>query len=254
MEDEKDLVRSQFARNAEAYARSRTHATGRDLEQMVTLAALTGSEAVLDVSTGAGHTALAFAPRVQRVVASDLTPEMLETARRLAAARRAGNIEFVQADVEALPFPDASFDRVTCRIAAHHYPSLSRAVREMARVLRPRGRLLAEDNYSPQPEVADRFINALEKVRDPSHVRAWSLVEWAGAFTAAGVQARVAAQFESPVDFEDWVARTQTAGDNIAVLRGMLQTAPPECRITFGIGTDPLRFHLHKAIWVAEKA
>lgn len=250
---EKDLVRAQFGRNAEAYAASRAHASGPGLQQLLTLAAPAGTEELLDVSTGAGHTALTFAPHVRRVVACDLTPEMLDTARRLADRAGARNIEFAVADAEALPFPAASFDLVTCRIAAHHYPHPRLAVQEMARVLRPGGKLLIEDNYAPEPAIADRFINTLEKLRDPSHVRAWTMAEWAETLAAAGVQARVAATFTTPVEFDDWVARSQTPGEDVALLRSMLQTAPAPCQAIFRIESDPLRFVLHKAIWLAEK-
>lgn len=253
MTGEQDMARSQFGKNADAYANSNIHATGSGLQHLLSLAAPFGTEVLLDVSTGAGHTAFTFAPRVQRIIASDLTPEMLGVARRLAAERGLHNIEFTLADVEALPFPDSSFDLVTCRIAAHHYPNLPQAVQEMARVLRFGGKLLVEDNYAPAQETADRFINAVEKMRDPSHVRAWSLAEWSEAFSKAGLEARVAQQSESPVEFEDWVKRAQTPGENVAVLRGMLQMAPPVCQTTFSIKLDPLQFNLHKVIWVAEK-
>ncbi len=132
-------VRQQFARSAALYATSAVHARGKDLEVVVRLACPSPTDVVLDVSTGAEHTALALSPHVARVVATDLIPEMLEVARGLAHERKAANVEFQEADVLALPVADASFDLVTCRAAAHHYPELLRPVREMARVLRPGG-------------------------------------------------------------------------------------------------------------------
>jgi ubiquinone/menaquinone biosynthesis C-methylase UbiE len=158
-------VREQFGRSAELYATSAVHAQGADLDLVVRFARPSSADLALDVSTGAGHTALALAPRVARVVATDLTREMLAVARRLAAQRGARNVEFREADVRALPFPDRSFDLVTCRTAAHHYPELGAAVREMARVLRPGGRLVVSDTVSPPDEVADPRLRDAFAVR-----------------------------------------------------------------------------------------
>src|SRR5690349_13603617 len=98
------VVRNQFGAVASAYATSAVHAGGPDLEALVKAAAAAGTEEVLDLGCGAGHTAIALAPLVRHVVAVDLTPEMLDVARTLAETRRAKNIEFRQADATALPF------------------------------------------------------------------------------------------------------------------------------------------------------
>ncbi len=167
-------VREQFGRHAELYATSAVHARGEDLQVVVRFAEPGKGDVALDVSTGAGHTAMALAPYVARVVATDLTAQMLVVAGRLARERGFRNVVFQEADVRALPFPDGTFHIVTCRTAAHHYPDLLGPVREMARVLRPGGRLVVSDTVSPPDEVADRFLNAVEVLRDPTHVRDWT--------------------------------------------------------------------------------
>src|SRR5262245_42318632 len=121
MEDSKDLVRQQFGAHAEAYVRSAVHGHAPSLARLVEVAAPQPEWRVLDGSTGGGHAALAFAPHVREVVATDLSPEMLAAAERFAGERGAANVTFQVADAEALPFPDASFDLVTNRIALHHY-------------------------------------------------------------------------------------------------------------------------------------
>src|SRR3712207_709403 len=115
-----DPVRAQFGAVAAAYATSSYHSSGPDLAALVSAAALTGREQVLDLGCGAGHTALAVAPHAASVTAVDLTPEMLDVAARLAADRGVANVTFRAADVAALPFENASFDLVTSRVSAHH--------------------------------------------------------------------------------------------------------------------------------------
>src|SRR5712692_6666612 len=119
---------------AEAYATGE-HKSGRELQLLVDFAAPTGTERVLDIGTGAGHTALALAPRVASVVLTDPVPAMLATARRLADESGVRNAEFVEAIAERLPFRDASFEIVTTRLAAHHFDDVALAFREVARVL-----------------------------------------------------------------------------------------------------------------------
>ncbi len=246
-------VRKQFGRSAELYATSPVHARGADLEVVVRFARPEPEAVVLDVSTGAGHTALALAPHVARVVATDLTPEMLEVARRLAAQRGAKNVEFQEADVRALPFPDASFDIVTCRTAAHHYPELVGPVREMGRVLRPGGRLVVSDTVSPADEVADWFINAVETLRDSTHVRDWSVAEWQGAFSASGLALENSEEMLLEIEFQSWVERSATPPELQAVLVAMLTQAPRRLKELFRVQEPPLRFCLHKAVFVAVK-
>lgn len=246
-------VRKQFARSAELYATSPVHARGADLDVVVRFARPEPTDVALDVSTGAGHTALALAPRVARVVATDLTPEMLEVARRLAAERGVKNVEFQEADVRALPFSDASFDVVTCRTAAHHYPELQVPVREMARVLRMGGRLVVSDTVSPADEVPDRFINALETLRDSTHVRDWSVAEWQEAFAASGLTLENYEEMLLEIEFQSWVERSTTPPELQAVLVAMLTRAPRRLRELFRVQEAPLRFCLHKAVFVAVK-
>jgi ubiquinone/menaquinone biosynthesis C-methylase UbiE len=185
----KDLVQQQFGANAAAYATSAVHAKGASLARLVELVAPLGTWRALDVATGAGHTAAAFAPHVAEVVASDLTDEMLAEAAMLAAERGLANMTTTRADAEAMPFADQSFDLVTCRIAPHHFGSVAAFVGESWRVLKPGGVFGLVDNVSPDSATTpghsaaalrDAAIsyNAFEKLRDPSHGRALTTGEW----------------------------------------------------------------------------
>src|SRR5277367_1232748 len=135
-------VQSQFGAAAAAYTTSLVHNDPNALRRVVELASPKPGDAALDIATGAGHTALALAPSVARVIAYDLTREMLLETRRNAAARGLANVYTQQGPAEKLPFRDASFDIVTVRQAPHHFADVRAAVCEMARVTRTGGRVL----------------------------------------------------------------------------------------------------------------
>jgi ubiquinone/menaquinone biosynthesis C-methylase UbiE len=147
------LVEQKFGAAAADYAAFTVHAYGPSLARTVELVAPQLDWQVLDVATGAGHTALAFAPLVKHVLATDLTQEMLEQTRSLVAARGFSNVETARMDAAALAAGDETFDLVTCRHAAHHFPDPAAFVREAWRVLVPGGTFALIDNIS-QPRAA----------------------------------------------------------------------------------------------------
>jgi SAM-dependent methyltransferase len=228
-----------FAPNAEAYVTSESHASGADLARLVELAAPHSTDHALDVSTGGGHTALALAPQVGRVVASDLTPRMLAAARAHISAQLtaqvAANVDYVIADAERLPFLDETFDLVTVRIAPHHYPDAARATREMARVLKRRGRLVLIDNIAPDDPTLDHLLNDWEKRRDPSHIRSHTLAEWRDSIAQAGLRLTHEEVGRKAIDFAPWAARTQMPAADRAALEADMLAAPAEARACFAI-------------------
>jgi SAM-dependent methyltransferase len=235
----KDLVQSQFGATAESYVTSPIHASGDDLARLVELAGLRGDERVLDIATGGGHTALAFARRVGEVVASDLTPGMLQAAERFIRGQGLANVRFEPADAEALPFADAGFDIVTTRIAPHHFPNPQRYVREVARVLRPGGRFLLDDNMGPEDAELSAFIDRVERWRDPSHVRNYTIVEWRGWMEQAGLRIEHVEPLRAKrYDFADWTARMRMPEDERAALERFLLAAPPRCAEFFQITVE----------------
>ena len=236
--DVQESVRRQFGPVAAAYATSSVHASGADLEAMIEAAGLRGDERILDVAAGAGHTALAFAPRVAAVVAVDLTEAMVATGRRLADEQGIANVTFVQGDAEHLPFPDASFDRVTCRYAAHHFPRPAAVAREWARVLRPGGRLLLVDVVSPDDPAADTVLNAAEVLRDPSHVRDHTVGQWVAMLEDAGFAVDDVGRFPLRLTFDSWTDRMRTPAATAAQIRALYAGAPASVRETLAIEAD----------------
>lgn len=203
---DKQAVQAQFGANATAYITSQPHAKGASLARLVALVPAEADWDVLDIATGAGHTAFAFAPRVAHVWATDITAEMLDIARQQAQARGLANVTVDYADAEALPYPDGRFHLLTCRIAAHHFGDVTPFINEATRVLRPGGRLAVVDNVVP-PGSAGDYVNAFEKFRDPSHGRCLSMAEWHEAFLAAGLVIEHEEMLDKPMTFESWAAR-----------------------------------------------
>lgn len=201
----KDLNRTQFGANASNYATSPVHAKGASLARMVELVAPQSDWNALDVASAAGHTAFTFAPHVASVVATDLTPEMVALAAERAGELGLSNVTTQLADAEALPFDDATFDLVTCRIAPHHFPAPNTFITEAARVLRPGGIFAMVDNIVPNDEVVAQTYNDWERRRDPSHIKALSMERWASLCTDAGMTISHAETAPKRMGFQFWV-------------------------------------------------
>jgi ubiquinone/menaquinone biosynthesis C-methylase UbiE len=238
----KQLVQSQFGAAAQSYITAPHFAHGDDLARMLELAQLRGDERVLDIATGGGHTALAFARRASEVVATDLTPEMLDAAAVFAREQGATNISFELADAEALPFADQDFDIVTVRIAPHHFPNPEQFVREAARVLRPDGVLLLNDNMAPEDLELDAFMNRVEQWRDPGHVRAYRMSEWRAWLEQAGFVIESVDPLQlKHIDFAIWTERMRMPPAERAALEAWILAAPDRCIDFFRIVIEDSR-------------
>lgn len=261
------LVQQQFGAHAATYATSAVHAKGASLARVVELVVPKPDWHALDVATGAGHMALAFAARVARVVASDITPEMLEETAKLAAKDGHANVETVPADAEALPFLAASFDLVSCRIAPHHFANVPRFIGEVARVLKPGGTFALVDNIAPDIETtpgfsmealaaADVSYNLFEKLRDPSHGRALTAGAWRGLMEGTGLEVDHQEILEKSMPFGPWVRQQSVPMDRVNALRAMLDNASP-CLAAFlkpaPIDGGDVQFTLRELVLIARK-
>src|SRR5581483_10433323 len=221
----KTLVQEQFGKTAASYLTSAPHAKGASLERLVALTQPQKSWRGVDIATGGGHVAYTFAPHVARMWATDITQEMLDMVRAEAQKRGLSNIRTAYAKAEALPFEDASFDLVTCRIAPHHFDSIPDFLKEVHRVLKPGGLLALVDNVVPRGPVGD-YVNAFERFRDPSHLRAWTMEEWHVALRQATLTITHEEQIYKQMEFKSWAARHDADMQNF--LRAMLSQATAE--------------------------
>jgi SAM-dependent methyltransferase len=223
-----------FSRHARNYAASPSHAAGADLDIVEAFAAPEASDRCLDVATGPGHTALRMARTAGFVVGTDIALGMIKAARNLAAERGLANAIFHSADVAALPFADASFDLVTCRIAPHHFADLGAALHEIARVLKQDGRFVMEDSLAPDDPGAAAYLERLEKARDSTHVHTLSRTEWAAAFDAAGLAVTREDVFRKTHDFRAWLSRVGLGPDAIRrIEQDVLDTPEAVRRLLF---------------------
>jgi ubiquinone/menaquinone biosynthesis C-methylase UbiE len=233
---QKALAQQLFGKSAQEYVSSKGHAQGNDLQHMIELAKPEAHERMLDIATGGGHTALAFAPFVSEVVASDITSEMLAAAQKFIESKGINNVRFEHADAEDLPFADASFDLVSSRIAPHHFPNPQQFVNEVARVLKPGGRFILNDNMAPERFELDAFLNRFEQWRDPSHVWAAPRSEWIKRIEKSGLTVSHAEPLlRKSHEFQPWIGRLGTPITIQQQIEEWMINAPELYREVFGI-------------------
>ena len=234
-------AKEQFDRQAAHYNTQWNSWSEEVLNSMLTSAQPKPTDAVLDVATGTGFTALAFAPRVQSVIGLDVSTGMLKQAEQYAQERRITNASFQEGPAEALPFEGQSFDLVTCRIAPHHFLDVQKFLAETARVLKPGGSFVLADTTVPDnlPEAAE-WQNGVEVVRDPSHVRNYTPGEWRHMAEAAGLTVTECRTDGGgiTIPLSDWLRRAGCAPEQSAEVRRRFSEAPQSARKAFQIVTD----------------
>lgn len=234
-------VHDQFDPRAAAYLTSPVHAQGPDLLHARELvSALDGRSlaSLLDVGCGAGHLSFALAPAFKRVVAVDPSSGMLTTVVQTAAARGLPQLEVQQGSAESLPFADSTFDVVASRFSAHHWRFLEAGVREMGRVLRPGGRLLMIDTVGHEDALVDTHLQAIELLRDTSHVRNRSASQWRRLLEEAGLLDIQLAQWPLRLEFTSWAQRMRTPPARLAMIRELQRGAAREVHDELALEAD----------------
>jgi ubiquinone/menaquinone biosynthesis C-methylase UbiE len=197
-------ILDQFTRQAEGFANLAAHSRADTLLLMLDMSGTSPSDRVLDVACGPGLLACALAGRAAHVTGVDMVPAMLSRAERERAARGLTNLSFELGDARALSFPDHSFDRVITRYSFHHLTEPAVVLAEMKRVCRAGGSVTVID---ATPAIDKRAAyDAMELLRDPSHVRALTEQELHELFLSAGLTQIRKQCFELPVALEAQLA------------------------------------------------
>jgi SAM-dependent methyltransferase len=230
------VVEAQFGPRAKAYVESAVHSQGADLEAMGTLAQ--NAELALDLGAGGGHVSYALARHARRVIATDLSSEMLAAVARTAREKRLSNIETAQAPAEHLPFEDETFDFVASRFSAHHWRDFDAGLREARRTLKRGGRAAFVDVYAPGQALFDTHLQAIELLRDHSHVRDYTSAQWLDTLGRSGFAVEVCRTWRLRMDFPVWIARMQTPDVNVKAIRALQIAASTETKAHFAIEPD----------------
>ena len=232
------VVEGQFGPRAQAYVESAVHARGEDLDALEAIARLAAPARALDLGAGGGHVAYRLAAHAKAVTASDLSADMLAAVAATARARGLHNIETVTAPAERLPFEDAAFDFLGCRFSAHHWGDFEGGLREARRVLAPGAHAVFIDSVSPGPPMLDGHLQAIELLRDTSHVRDYAASEWTGALARSGFRVQASRTWRLRMDFPSWIARMRTPPDLVRAIRALQAAASAEVRTYFAVEPD----------------
>jgi ubiquinone/menaquinone biosynthesis C-methylase UbiE len=232
------LVTGQFGPRAAAYVASAVHASGQDLEELAALVSGRASARVLDLGCGGGHVSFHVAPHVRAVVSYDLSQEMLQAVAGEAARRGLANLVTQQGAAEKLPFADGSFDFVLSRYSTHHWHDVPAGLSEARRVLHPKGQAAFVDAFSPGPPLLDTYLQAIELLRDPSHVRDYSIAEWILMARNAGFAAHVQSRRRLRLEFSSWIKRMATPEVQVQAIRALQARMAGEVAQHFEIEAD----------------
>lgn len=233
-----DLVQDQFGPRAEAYVQSPVHAAGEDLDALEAVAERAGPRRALDLGAGGGHVAYRLARHAGAVVAADLSADMMAAVAETARERGLSNLETCVTPAEHLPFGDAAFDFLGCRFSAHHWRDFHAGLREARRVLEPGATAVFIDVVSPGPAALDTHLQTVEVLRDPSHIRDYSVTEWGEALAAAGFLLRAVRTRRLRMDYSSWVERMRTPEPHRAAIRSLQAGASRELATYFEIEPD----------------
>ena len=231
-------VSSQFGPRASDYLKSPVHATGKDLNMLQEVVKGQKDANVLDMGCGGGHVSFAVAPFVRQVIAFDLAPEMLDVVSNEAANRNLSNIETSLGDIKSLPFSNESFDYVLSRFSAHHWFNLKSGLTEAYRVLKLNGKAVFIDVTSPVTPKLDTHLQAIEILRDISHVRDYAVREWEEALESNGLRMLKQSMLRLRLDFSSWIQRMHTPENRVCAILDLQRLAPKEVKHYFEIEPD----------------
>ncbi len=250
MADHGDAIRAEFTHQSSSFGRAAVMTSAETLGALVEIVPEDAAGAWVDLACGPGLVTRAVAGRVGSVLGLDLTPAMVEEAKRRAEEEGVANVEFSVADATATELPEASFDGAITRLSLHHIPGPARVVAEMARLVRPGGCVVIGDIAADMDGEAVAWREEIERLRDPSH---WACVT-PGRLRAMGEAAGLALESERlvpiEIDYEEWLERG-SGGPAAARLIDELLALQPESAEAFRVEGAPGARRLHQRYWLA---
>jgi ubiquinone/menaquinone biosynthesis C-methylase UbiE len=239
----RELILDQFTRQATVFSTATAITDEEALRMVVEAARPTRDDRLLDVACGPGLVVCAFAPQVREATGIDVTPAMLDRARKLASEKGLTNVVWRLGDVGSLPYPEASFTIVTTRFSVHHFLDPAAVLREMVRVCAPGGRIVVIDDYASEDPAKAAAFNRLEKLRDPSHARCLTLTELKGLFGAVGLPEPETTFYELRGDVAGLLARSfPNPGDDAKIIE-MFRASAADDRLGVPVRLDGDRIH-----------
>jgi ubiquinone/menaquinone biosynthesis C-methylase UbiE len=240
----REAILDQFTRQAVPFS---TAPTIRDEQALALLVEASGAgpaDTVLDVACGGGNVVCAFAAVVRHAMGIDVTPAMLDQARALQRTKSLDNVSWRLGDVVPLPYPDAAFSIVTSRFAFHHFVDPRAVLAEMRRVCAPNGRVVVADaDASADPAKAEAF-NRMERLREPSHVRAMPRAELIDLFASVGLPAPRLTQYQLQTDLESLLARSFPEPGDADKIRAMFHAAVEDDNLGIPVHKEEGKLHL----------
>src|SRR4051794_6319229 len=233
-----DPIVAEFSGQAETFNASAVARAPEALDELIRLAGPRPDERWLDAACGPGVVSRALAPLVREVHGVDLTPAMVELARREAAAAGCANATFALGDATALDVPDAAFDGALARFAVHHMPLPGRLFAELARVARPGGAVVVADHVADDDAQAAAWATEIERLRDPSHWASLPVSRLRALGAAAGLTLEAERLLPLRLDYDDWLRRGSGGPAARRLIEGALADPPPgaECfRVRDGV-------------------
>lgn len=238
MKSTHDLTYAQYHDKARHYLNSQVHAQGDEFAKMTTLLKSGDYRHALDLGTGGGHVSYHIASCVGSVVAYDVVPSMVDLVVTQCQSRQLNNVTGVVGKAEKLPFNDESFDVIISRYSAHHWQDVHQALHEMHRVLTKNGKVIMVDILGCANPVINNFLQTIETIRDPSHVRNYHLSEWTHMTETAGFYIDTVQKQRLPLEFGSWVARMNTPTTSVQTIRHLQTLAPDVVRRHYELSAD----------------
>ena len=216
-------AKEQFNNQAKFYSSSKTFSTGESLDILSNLFNKKKFKSGLDIGTGAGFAAFELSKSCEKVEATDISEGMINEAKKIMKERKINNLNFNICSAEELKYSDKEFDIVTCRTAAHHFLDVEKFCSEVHRVLKDEGEFIIVDTITSDQIKLNNWHQEVELIRDKSHIKNLSLIEWKNIFKKSNFSFLDIIQSRVTMNLNDWMERSGTSDKDKKILKDKFQ-------------------------------